>query len=223
MRMCWCAVINKTYKATFVHRDMNKKVCVISGEFSERGCLEYRLDRAGYSVQSYECAESFAAFSDFDICGCIFLELHPGGLSGLNFQSERRQLERGGAILYVTEKGRMAGLVLPCKEDGARDVLDKFVAASDSVQEVDSEFRRDTLIGPTTFTLGQRPQCLEVLTDREREILGLVMAGNSNKSIARILNISYRTVELHRSHVLRKTGKRNMLELAQIFTAATPC
>lgn len=211
-----------TYRISILHGHMNKKVCVVTGEFSERGSLEFRLDRAGYSVQSYECAKSFAAFSNFDIGGCIFLELHPRGLNELKLQSERRQLEQGGAILYVTEKGRIAGLVLPYNEDDATDVLDKFVAASDSVQEVDSEFRRNTLVGPTTFTLGQGPQCLEVLTDREREILGLVMEGNSNKGIARILNISYRTVELHRSHVLKKTGKRNMLELAQIFPVATP-
>lgn len=219
--MCWCTVINKNYKTTFVYRDMTKKVCVICGEFSERGRLEFRLDRVGYSVRSYECAESFAAFSDFDICGCIFLELHPSGLDGLKFQSERRQLEQGGAIVYVTEKGSMAGLVFPCKKYGAGNVSDKTASSSDLPQELDPGFRRNGLNDQTTSALDRTSRGLEVLTAREREILDLAMAGNSNKHIARILNISYRTVELHRSHILKKTGKRNMLELAQAVTGAS--
>lgn len=56
------------------------------------------------------------------------------------------------------------------------------------------------------------PSC-DQLTAREREVLHMVMAGYANKTIAKLLGISYRTVELHRSHILQKTGKNNMIEL----------
>jgi DNA-binding CsgD family transcriptional regulator len=55
-----------------------------------------------------------------------------------------------------------------------------------------------------------------MLTERENEVLKLAVAGHTSKEIAQRLGISYRTVEIHRAHVMQKTGASNMLELARI-------
>jgi DNA-binding NarL/FixJ family response regulator len=60
---------------------------------------------------------------------------------------------------------------------------------------------------------------LNSLTSRELEILPLVVAGHSNKEIARHLDISHRTVEIHRARILNKTGATNLLELARLCEA----
>ena len=60
------------------------------------------------------------------------------------------------------------------------------------------------------------------LTEREREVLALAIAGLQNKAIARKLGISYRTVEIHRAHVLRKTGVRSLLDLARLENILPP-
>lgn len=59
-------------------------------------------------------------------------------------------------------------------------------------------------------------QCFAQLTPREREVLGLALAGYNNKAIGKKLRISFRTVEIHRSRILQKTGAANMLELARL-------
>lgn len=56
--------------------------------------------------------------------------------------------------------------------------------------------------------------CFDVLTEREREVVGLALDGRSNKEIARVLGISHRTVEFHRSRVLAKTGATSLIQLA---------
>lgn len=63
---------------------------------------------------------------------------------------------------------------------------------------------------------------LASLTRREREIIQLVAAGGSNKEIGRHLGISYRTVELHRMRIMRKTGAKTVIELAAITQSAGP-
>ena len=55
-----------------------------------------------------------------------------------------------------------------------------------------------------------------MLSEREREVMMLVVAGHTSKEIAQSLNISYRTVEIHRAHVMHKTGASNLLELARV-------
>jgi FixJ family two-component response regulator len=60
---------------------------------------------------------------------------------------------------------------------------------------------------------------LNGLTSRELEIMGMVVAGLTNKEIARHLGISHRTVEIHRAKVMEKTGATNLLELARIYEA----
>jgi FixJ family two-component response regulator len=59
---------------------------------------------------------------------------------------------------------------------------------------------------------------LSLLTEREREVLNLAVLGHTSKEIAQRLDISYRTVEIHRAHVMQKTGASNMLELARMTT-----
>ena len=60
---------------------------------------------------------------------------------------------------------------------------------------------------------------LNDLTSREREILPLIAAGHSNKEIGLQLGISYRTIEVHRARILRKTGMTNILELGRLCEA----
>ena len=57
---------------------------------------------------------------------------------------------------------------------------------------------------------------IKLLTAREQEVMGLVVAGHANKEIAKLLGISHRTVEIHRARVMEKTGASNILELAHI-------
>lgn len=61
---------------------------------------------------------------------------------------------------------------------------------------------------------------LAALTEREREVMSLAVAGYHNKEIARALGISHRTVEIHKSRIMHKTGASNLLDLARIATAA---
>lgn len=66
----------------------------------------------------------------------------------------------------------------------------------------------------------QEQNRLASLTEREREVMSLAVAGYHNKEIARALGISHRTVEIHKSRIMHKTGASNLLELARIASAS---
>jgi two-component system response regulator FixJ len=103
---------------------------------------------------------------------------------------------------------------------GAVDFLTKPVPRNLLIERIQAVLQHETQIHEQT---ADQALCMSQqygLTSREMEIMALVVEGRSNKEIARQLSISYRTVEIHRARILKKTGTTNPLELARLCEAS---
>jgi FixJ family two-component response regulator len=135
-------------------------------------------------------------------------------MDGLELQDELGRRGINLPIVVVTGHGDVP-LAVRAMRAGAVDFLEK-------------PFREEALVGSIRRALASRKdrrsdtdaealkERLMTLTDREREILDLVVEGNTSKEIARALSISPRTVDIHRGHVMEKMQASNVAELIRM-------
>lgn len=187
-------------------------VYLVDDDPAIRDSLGLLLETDGLRVEPYACAEDFLAAYNEARIGCIVLDVRMQRLSGIELHGE---LVRRGShlpVIFLTAHGDIPTTVRAMKA-GAVDFLTKPVNAERLIELVRAALQND---GERVL---QRRRLAE-LTPRELEILRLVVAGQSSKNIARTLGISFRTVEVHRSKLLHKTGATSAFELAQIVAAS---
>lgn len=186
-------------------------VYLVDDDALVRHGLRTLLDVSGYAVEDFSSGEALLA-RDPDGLGCIVLDLCMGGMNGLDVQ--QALLLRGNPlpVIFLTAFGDAPRIVQAVK-DGAEDFFIKPVDGALLVER----------IGQVLEDYAQRMQSdqrridfmrkMGVLTHREREVLTLSIEGMSCKDIGAELGLSYRTVELHRSHICTKMGAANFSEL----------
>lgn len=189
-------------------------IFIVDDDKAVRDSLSLLIDSAGLEVCTFASAEEFLDAYRPAATGCLILDVRLGGMSGPELHAELARRGSDLPIIYLTAHGDIPMTVRAMK-GGAEDFLTKPVAGEELLDRVDKALARDRECRKQRVELVARRQCIAQLTPREREILLLALAGQNNKAIARQLNISHRTVEIHRSHILAKTGKTNMLELAE--------
>ena len=140
-------------------------------------------------------------------------------MGGLELQEELTKREDRRPIIFLTAHGTVQ-LTVRALKNGAFDFLEKPADGGALLSLVDKALQRDANERRKVMDLELAKQRCDALTERERDILRLVISGNSNKDIAHQLGISHRTVELHRMRVMQKTGAQNVIELVEIARAA---
>lgn len=180
---------------------------------SETLTLLLRIE--GFSTQSFNEGGSFLAAARVASPACVILDLHLPGRSGLEVLKELSELKFAAPIIVMSGQSDIATVVTAMKR-GALDFLEKPFAASamlERVHEAVATYRRSS--ATSLFGLSDFPGC-HLLTSREREVLGQVAGGASNKEAGRRLGISPRTIEVHRARIMDKLGARNAADLMRI-------
>lgn len=193
-------------------------VYVVDDDAAVRDSLALLLKTAGLTVEAYDSAESFLTALDPQRYGCLVLDMRMPGMSGADLQAELARREVLMPIIFLTAHGDIPMTVRAMKA-GAVDFLTKPVDGAMLLARIESALAHSRKERKDEAARQQARERLSQLTEREREILVLAVAGCSNKEIARRLDISFRTVETHRSHILFKTGATTLLELAQLVAA----
>lgn len=199
---------------------MNIQPCVfiVEDEYAVRHSLGLIMETAGYAYRTFESAEVFLQNYNPGQPGCLLLDVNLPGLNGDELQAELIRRKIHLPIIFLTAYGDIPMTVRAIKA-GAVDFLTKPVPRDLLIERIQSVLQHETQIHEQTAeqALGMSQQY--GLTSREMEIMSLVVAGHSNKEIGRQLGISYRTVEIHRARILKKTGTTNPLELARLCEA----
>lgn len=199
---------------------MNKKsmIFLVDDDSGVRNALTMALELAGYDVQAYASAESV-----FETCratrpACMVLDLRMPGMDGLSLQQALKKEGYEFPVIFISGCGTIPATVKAVQE-GALDFLEKPLSTDALIARIEQAIVADRRRRrQEAQTRGVR-ECFAQLTPREREVMRLATDGLSNKEIARVLDISPRTVENHRARVMEKMKAGNIADLCQKATA----
>lgn len=194
---------------------MTSTVFLVDDDAAVRDSLGRLLEAAGLRVEQYASAEEFLAGYSPNGAGCVVLDVAMPGMSGLELADALAAREIQLPIIYLTAHGDIPMSVRAMKA-GAEDFFEKPVKGEALIARIHEALARDSQRrNDDAISVAVREK-LSHLTSREREVMMLAIHGHQNKEIAKRLGISHRTVELHRSRVMRKTGAATLLELASM-------
>jgi FixJ family two-component response regulator len=190
-------------------------VYVIDDDDGMRRALNLLLSTVGYKTLVFANPADFLAQFDPDTHGCLVLDIRMPGMSGLELQ---QHLNRTGSMLpviFITGHGDVPMAVQAMKE-GAFEFIQKPFRDQDLLDRINHALQQDA---ETRGNLARRADIvrrLETLTPRERQVMDMVVDGSANKVIAIDLNLSERTVEIHRAKVMEKMGARSVAHLVKL-------
>lgn len=200
---------------------MSATVYLVDDDDAGRDSVALLLETAGFPVEAFGSAAAFLDSLPPEAAGCLVLDLRMDGMDGLALQ--RTLVERGShlPIIFLTAHGDIPTTVRAIKA-GAVDFLTKPVDAARLIDCVREALQGGFSVpGPPAREDGLNSP-FALLTEREREVVRLALDGHSNKEIGRLLGISHRTVEFHRSRILSRTGAASLLQLAAGRTGRPP-
>ena len=190
---------------------------IVDDDEAIRDALEWLFKTRGVSCRTWPSGERFLDVWQPDWRGCIVLDIRMQGMSGL--ECFDTLLARGCQlpVIFITGHGDVPMAVSALKK-GAFHFIEKPFNDHDLVDLVEKALAADRdrqRVAASRETIEAR---LATLTQREREVMELILEGKYNKVIAADLSISMRTVEAHRSRIFDKMDVRSAVELAQLLT-----
>jgi two-component system, LuxR family, response regulator FixJ len=197
-----------------------RTVYVVDDDDAVRDSLTMLFRNAGLAVRGFPSAGAFLEEPLPAAPGCLVLDIRMPGMSGTALQD--RLLARGAQlpIIFITGHGNIPTAVEAVKK-GAYDFIEKPFDDYQLLSQVMSALERCAEIrsGVTPAMPGR--ERLEQLSEREQEVLKLVLAGKPSRQVAEELYISARTVEFHRARIMQKLGVRSAAELVRVCLAPT--
>ncbi|MBU1364694.1 MAG: response regulator [Gammaproteobacteria bacterium] len=181
-----------------------------------RDALTWLLKSRGIPCAAYSSAESFLAAWSKEMSGCIVLDMRMSGLSGLDCFDQLTARESTLPVIFLTGHGDVPLAVATLKK-GAFDFFEKPFNDNDLASRVEEAIALDARQRAANATVDSVNARISTLTTRERQIMDLVLAGKFNKVIADELNISMRTVEVHRANLFDKMQVKTAVELANLL------
>ncbi len=181
-----------------------------------RDALSWLLKSRGIPCASFDSAESFLTAWDKTMSGCIVLDMRMTGMSGLDCFDQLRERESTLPVIFLTGHGDVPLAVATLKK-GAFDFFEKPFNDNDLATRVEEAMTLDASQRKASATVDSVKARLASLTTRERQIMEQVLAGKFNKVIADDLNISMRTVEVHRANLFDKMQVKTAVELANLL------
>ena len=168
-------------------------------------------------VETFDSAQAFLDNCDPTRPGCVVLDIRMPGMSGLELQEELRRHEVALPIIFITGHGDVAMAVRAMKS-GAIDFIEKPFNDQQLLDRINQAIEIDRANRLYRDERDRIAAKIELLTPREREVMDRIVKGQANKVIAIDLGLSERTVEIHRSKVMAKTGARSLAQLVTMVT-----
>jgi FixJ family two-component response regulator len=188
-------------------------VHVVDDDAPFRTAIERRLKNAGYEVETYLSAQHLLdRLPGVDKPACILLDVQMPGLGGLELQDRLVELGSILPIIFITGHSDIPTSVRAIKH-GAEDFLTKPISSGQLLDAINRAVARYDLVRSQRTELNAFLALVATLTPRERQVFYLMTRGMINKSIARELGTTERTVKAHRHEVMEKLQAESLAEL----------
>lgn len=201
-------------------------VFVIDDDVSMREALRNLLRSVGLKVEAFGTAQEFLSSKRADAPACLVLDVRLPGLSGLDLQRQLVDANVQIPIIFITAHGDVQMSVRAMKA-GAVEFLTKPFRDQDLVDAVRQSVDRDRAARMQRAEIAKIQNRYDSLSQREQEVLGLLVRGLLNKQIAGELSVSDGTVKLHRGKLMQKMGASSLADLIRMaeelgISAASP-
>ncbi|KGQ58023.1 Transcriptional regulatory protein fixJ [Gallibacterium anatis] len=184
------------------------KVHILDDDETVVDAATFLLTQAGYDVVSWSNSKTFLEQVNPFEPGVVLLDMRMPYFDG---RQVHKILKQKNSVLQVIIMTAFADVDMAVNElkQGAIDFLQKPIL----FDQLKTALENARIRSEKRFQQYQIQQCYDQLSEKEKEVLALIIEGNINKQIAERLNISVRTVEVHRSHIMEKMNAKNVAEL----------
>jgi FixJ family two-component response regulator len=194
---------------------MTEAIYIVDDDPAVRDALSVVFEMEGFAVETFEDGDSFVTTARERVPACVILDVHMPGRSGIDVLKALSADSYEAPIFIISGQGDIP-MAVEAIRNGAFDFIEKPFDADTVVTRVREGIEAQKTKGaPSNGETGGFAGA-ELLTRREREVLGRITAGASNKEAGRELGISPRTVEVHRARIMEKLGAKNAADLVRI-------
>ena len=194
-------------------------VRIVDDDSDLRAAIRFLLESEGWEVADYYSAADFLLNDDPEIPGCLILDVRMPEMTGIELQGELKQHLRQIPIVFLSAHGDIE-MAVKTLHEGAVDFLTKPVQEDKLVPVISRSVKLDLIKRGLSFDHEEIKERYKELTERETQIVSLLIKGLLNREIGERLGISTRTVEVHRARAFKKLQVHTISELIQSAHAA---
>jgi len=191
---------------------------LIDDDDAVRQALALLIGTVGLRVRQWADPQGFLDGFDRQAIGAIVLDVRMPGISGLTVLDTLVAQGVDQPVIMLTGHGTVA-MCRRAFKSGAAEFLEKPVNDEQLLETLQNAVRQHVRSRERNQADRQSRERFAQLTEREREVLGLITSGLTNKEIGRALDLSPRTVETHRAHLFAKLGAESLAQLIRHYAA----
>lgn len=197
----------------------DRVIHLVDDDEAIRRSAGFMLKTSGYQVKVYASGVELMKQAKELFPGCILLDVRMPGMDGLEVQQALQQRGIGFPVIVMTGHGDV-GVAVQAMKAGAVDFIEKPFEKAVLLSAIEEGFSRLEQSGKSRARAEEARVRLQALTPREHDVLAGLVRGHPNKTIAYDLDISPRTVEIHRANLMSKVGVASLSEALRIAFAA---
>lgn len=197
------------------HQGTEQQIFLIDDDSAVRVAMSRLFESAGFQHRCFSSGNQFLDRFSEDLSGCLVLDVRMPGISGVELQRQLITLDSILPIIFMSGHGDLP-MAVKAMRHGAVHFLRKPVDEAELLDSIEQSFEQEAALRKQKIAQQHSSDCLNLLTERERQIFERVTNGESNKLIASELNISLRTVEVHRSTAMKKLNARSLAQLVRL-------
>ncbi len=191
-------------------------IFIVDDDPAMRDSLSWLIETIGYPVELFSSAQDFLDSYRDDAPGCLILDVRLPGMSGLQLQQKMNKENIILPIIIISGHGDVP-MAVKAMQQGAQVFLEKPFRDQELLDNIQEALEVDTKNRIKAAVSKEVLDCIGVLTQRENEVMELMVKGNSSKEIAKECGISVKTIEIHRARVMEKMQADSLPELVHMI------
>ena len=190
-------------------------VFIVDDDEPVRNALRLLMKSVGHDAMTFASGDEFLASCNPGVSGCLILDIRMPGMSGLELQEKLHKQGVDLPIIFITGHGDVP-MAVEAMKHGAFEFLQKPFREQDLVDRVNEALENNLNVQNLSLQRTEIEHLVTKLTPRERQIMDMIVQGKASKVIAIDLGVSQRTIDTHRTRIMRKMQARSLAELVQM-------
>lgn len=194
-------------------------VYVVDDDQAVRDSLRWLIESVDLNVTTFSNGQELLDNLEGADISCLVLDVRMPGISGLDLQQRLQKMNLNAPVIIVTGHADVP-MAIQAMKAGAFDFIEKPYSDQLLLERIQCAIEQDDCFKKQQSINNKINTRIDSLTPREREVMGLVVSDHSNKSIAKELGVSIKTVEVHRGNLMTKMEAKSLSELVRLVMSS---